>query len=208
MNRLIQDLLDVTRMEGGILAIEPAAVETRQVIADCVDAQKELATSASLELRLDLEEDLPDVWADRDRLLQVFENLIGNAIKFTEPGGCIVVGARSRGREVHFWVRDSGSGIADEDVPHLFDRFWQADNTGRRGTGLGLPIVKGIVEAHGGRIWVESTKGHGSTFFFTIPTAAHASQNLTGFASLPWSLTATEWRQSFTQSLRRVGTHT
>ena len=178
MNRLIQDLLDVTRMEGGILAMEPAAVETRQVIGDCVDAHRELATSASLELRVDLEAELPDVWADRDRLLQVFENLIGNAVKFTGPTGSIVVGAQSQGREVHFWVGDSGPGIADEDVPHLFDRFWQADNTGRRGTGLGLPIVKGIVEAHGGRIWVESTKGHGSTFFFTIPAAAHASQNL------------------------------
>jgi signal transduction histidine kinase len=178
MNRLIEDLLDVTRMEGGILTIEPAAVETRQAIAECIVAHKDLATSTSLELRLDLEEDLPDVWADRDRLLQVFENLIGNAIKFTDPGGCIVVGARSRDQEVHFWVRDSGSGIAEEDMPHLFDRFWQADTTGRRGTGLGLPIVKGIVEAHSGRIWVESPKGQGSTFFFTIPTAAHATQEL------------------------------
>ena len=171
MNRLIQDLLDVTRMEGGTLPLEPGAVETRQLIADCLDAQQELATSASLELRLDLEENLPDVWAVRDRLLQVFENLIGNAIKFTDPGGYIVVGAASRDREVHFWVRDSGSGIAEEDVLHVFDRFWQADNARHRGTGLGLLIAKGIVEAHGGRIWVESTKGHGSTFFFTIPTA-------------------------------------
>jgi signal transduction histidine kinase len=169
MNRLIQDLLDVARMEGGILTIEPAVVKTRQTIADCIDAHRDLATSASLELQVDLEEDLPDVWADRDRLLQVFENLIGNAVKFTEPNGRIVVGARSRDREVHFWVRDNGTGIDDADMPHLFDRFWQADNAGRRGTGLGLPIVKGIVEAHGGRVWVESVKGHGSTFFFTIP---------------------------------------
>ena len=130
MNRLIQDLLDVSRMEGGILTIEPAVVETRQAIADCLDAHKELAASASLELRLDLEEGLAEVWADRDRLLQVFENLIGNSIKFTAPGGWIVVGARSDGREVQFWVRDNGSGIASEDVPKLFDRFWQADNTG------------------------------------------------------------------------------
>jgi signal transduction histidine kinase len=176
MNRLIQDLLDVARMEGAILTIQPAAVETRQAITDCVDAHQELAACGSLEMRLDLEEDLAEVWADRDRLFQVFENLIGNAIKFTDPGGHIVVGARSRDREVDFWVRDSGSGIADEDLPRLFDRFWQAENTARRGTGLGLPIVKGIVEAHGGRIWAESTKGHGSTFFFTIPAAAHASQ--------------------------------
>ena len=172
MNRLIQDLLDVTRMEGGTLTIVPAIVETRRAIADCVDAHKELAASASLELRVDLEGDLPDVWADRDRLLQVFENLIGNAVKFTQPGGFIVVGARSWDQDVHFWVRDNGAGIADEDVPQLFDRFWQADNAKRLGAGLGLPIVKGIVDAHGGRIWVESIKGHGSTFHFTIPTAA------------------------------------
>jgi len=178
MNRLIEDLLDVTRMEGGILAIEPAAVKTREAIADCIDAHRDLAVSASLELQVDLEDNLPDVWADRDRLLQIFENLIGNAVKFTAPGGRIVVGARSRDREVQFWVCDNGAGIADTDVPQLFDRFWQANNSGRRGTGLGLPIVKGLVESHGGRIWVESVKGHGSTFFFTIPRAsAHASRN-------------------------------
>jgi PAS domain S-box-containing protein len=175
MNRLIQDLLDVARMEGGILVIEPAAVETGQVIADCVDAHRDLAASASLELWAEPEADLPAVWADRDRLLQVFENLIGNAIKFTGPGGGITLGAEPEGRDVHFWVRDSGCGIADGDVPHLFDRFWQADHTGRHGTGLGLPIAKGIVESHGGRIWVESKKGHGSTFFFTLPRAGHAS---------------------------------
>jgi signal transduction histidine kinase len=178
MKRLIQDLLDVARMEGGFLPIEPGVVETRQAIADCIDAHQDLAASAFLALESDVSADVPDVWADRDRLLQVFENLIGNAIKFTGQSGSIVIGARSQDRGVQFWVRDSGMGIAEEDLPQLFDRFWQADNVRRRGTGLGLPIVKGIVEAHGGRIWVESVKGRGSIFFFTIPTAAHASANL------------------------------
>jgi PAS domain S-box-containing protein len=178
MKRLIQDLLDVARMEGGFLPIEPGVVETRQAIADCIDAHQDLAASAFLALESDVSADVPDVWADRDRLLQVFENLIGNAVKFTAQSGSIVIGARSQDRAVQFWVRDSGMGIAEEDLPQLFDRFWQADNVRRRGTGLGLPIVKGIVEAHGGRIWVESVKGRGSTFFFTIPTAAHASANL------------------------------
>jgi PAS domain S-box-containing protein len=176
MNRLILDLLDVTRMEGGALTMQPAAIDTPQVVADCLAAHQELASSASLELRMELEEGLPDVWADRDRILQVFENLIGNAIKFTEPGGCIAVGARRHGAEVQFLVRDSGPGIARDDVPRLFDRFWQAANVKPGGTGLGLPIVKGIVEAHGGRVWVESTEGRGTTFFFTIPTAASASR--------------------------------
>jgi signal transduction histidine kinase len=102
----------------------------------------------------------------------VCENLIGNAIKFSEAGGWIVVGAASRDHEVVFWVSDTGSGIASEDMPRVFDRFWQATRAGRQGAGLGLPITKGIVEAHGGRIWVESTPGRGTTFSFTIPKAA------------------------------------
>jgi signal transduction histidine kinase len=178
MNRLIQDLLDVTRMEGGVLPIEPGVIGTRQAIADCIDAHQDLAASAFLSLESDVAADVADVWADRDRLFQVFENLIGNAVKFTAHRGSIVIGARSQDRGVQFWVRDSGMGIAEEEVPQLFDRFWQADNVRRQGTGLGLPIVKGIVEAHGGRIWVESVKGRGSTFFFTIPAVGHASANL------------------------------
>ena len=175
MNRLIQDILDVTRIEAGGLSVEQTRVPARQVVADVVEAQKQLAASASIELRLDLAEDLPELCVDRDRLIQVFENLVGNAVKFTKPGGSITVGAAPRAGEVLLWVADTGSGIAGEHLPHLFDRFWQARPAGRRGAGLGLPIVKGIVEAHGGRIWVESTLGRGSTFFFTIPTAPHAS---------------------------------
>ncbi|MGZ3441200.1 MAG: sensor histidine kinase, partial [Polyangia bacterium] len=108
---------------------------------------------------------------DRDRLLQVFENLIGNAMKFTKTGGSITVGADSREHEVVFRVADTGLGIAAENLPHVFDRFWQATRADRLGAGLGLPITKGIVEAHGGRIWVESTLGRGTTFFFSIPHA-------------------------------------
>lgn len=175
MNRLIQDLLDVSRIEAGHLSIEQARVSAGQVISDAVEAQRLLAARASLELQLDVARDLPEVWADRDRLLQVFENLIGNAIKFTASGGRIVAGAAPRNGEVLFWVTDTGPGIAAENLPRLFDRFWQAQKAGRCGAGLGLPIVKGIVEAHGGRIWVESTLGRGTTFFFTIPTAPRAT---------------------------------
>jgi signal transduction histidine kinase len=172
MNRLIQDLLDVTRMEGGRLAIEQARVPPRQIVSESLETQKLLAQSASLSLKPDLQDNLPDVWADRDRLLQILENLVGNAIKFTNAGGRIVVGAASRGRDVIFWVKDTGSGMAADDLPHVFDRFWQAKETASRGTGLGLPIAKGLVEAHGGRIWVESALGRGTTFFFTIPAVA------------------------------------
>ena len=172
MNRLIQDLLDVARMEVGPLHVEPRRTQAVQIASHAVESQRPLASAASLDLWLDLGQDLPDVWADRDRLLQVFENLIGNAVKFTASGGRIMVGAAVQEPEVLFWVADTGSGIAAEDQPHLFDQFWQARKENRRhGVGLGLPIVKGIVQAHGGRVWVESTPRRGSTFFFTIPTA-------------------------------------
>ncbi len=114
---------------------------------------------------------MPDVWADRDRLLRVFDNLVGNALKFTPPGGHIRVGAALNEDEVRFWVADTGVGIATEDLPHVFDRFWQARKGERRGTGLGLTIVKAIIEAHGGRIWVESALGVGTTFFFALSAA-------------------------------------
>ena len=119
-----------------------------------------------------MEEDVPEILGDRDRLLQVFENLIGNAIKFTDAGGCITVSAVAGDPDIVFRVQDSGHGIAPEHLPLLFDRFWQATKIGRQGAGLGLPITKGIVEAHGGRIWVESAPDRGSTFSFTIPKAA------------------------------------
>jgi len=178
MNRLIQDLLDVAVMESGQLTIERTRLSAHELIVGAVDMQRPLVSSYSLELRVDVDHHLPDVWGDRDRLLQVFENLIGNAIKFTKGGGRITVGAFLRDHEVIFRVTDTGSGIAPEKVPRVFDRFWQASRTGRVGAGLGLPITKGIVEAHGGRIWVESASGSGSTFFFTIPTAVAAHDKL------------------------------
>jgi len=178
MNRLIQDLLDVTLLEAGQLTIERARLPADGLIDEAVDLQKPLASSASLELRVEVGPDVAAVWGNRDRLLQVFENLIGNAIKFTRPGGRITAGATSRGDEVVFSVADTGCGIPSEDLPRVFDRFWQATRRGSEGAGLGLPITKGIVEAHAGRIWVESTPGRGSTFFFTIPTALAARDRL------------------------------
>ncbi len=169
MNRLIQDLLDVTLIEAGSLSVERGRVSAGLLVSDSIEAQMTTASQSSLELLVEVPPDLPEVWADRDQLLRVFENLIGNAVKFSQPGGRITVGAAPRDSEVLFWVADTGAGIAAEDLPHLFERFWQARKGDRRGAGLGLTIVKGIVEAHGGRIWVESTPGRGSTFYFTIP---------------------------------------
>ena len=171
MNRLIADLLDVTRLEAEGLSIEPARVGAAARCARPWRTSVPLASTASLEIGLEVARDLPEVWADRERLLQVLENLIGNAIKFTESGGRITVGASRSDGEDLFRVSDTGRGIAAEQVPHVFARFWQSRRGGRSGAGLGLPIVKGLVEAQGGRIWVETAPGRGSTFRFTIPTA-------------------------------------
>jgi PAS domain S-box-containing protein len=174
MNHLIDDLLDVTRMEAGRFSIQQADLATGPLVAESIEAQRGLAEAAALDLRVDTAGYLPDVFADHDRLLQVLGNLVGNAIKFTQPGGIITVGAAPRGGEVLFWVADTGVGIAADKIPHVFERFWQAEKGERRGTGLGLPIVRGIVEAHGGRVWVESELARGSTFFFTMPAAPRA----------------------------------
>ena len=172
MNRLIDDLLDVTRIEAGRLTVERSRISAAQIARHAGDTQRALATSRSREIRLDISEDLCEILGDRDRLLQVFENLIGNAIRFAPTDGTITVGAFRQDGAVRFWVRDTGPGIAIEDQPQLFDRFWQARTAKRGGgAGLGLPIVKGIVEAHGGRVWVESAPGSGSTFYFEIPVA-------------------------------------
>ena len=176
MDRLIQDLLDVTRVEAGALRLQCSPLSVRDLVIEAVTAQRSLADSSGRRIELDLDpEELPEVWGDRNRLLRVFDNLIGNAIKFTEAGGQVTVGAATREGDVVFRVSDTGCGVSPENLPHVFDRFWQAaEHAGRLGAGLGLPITKGIVEAHGGRIWVEGTLGRGSTFFFAIPCAKPA----------------------------------
>jgi PAS domain S-box-containing protein len=171
MNRLIDDLLDVARIEQGVLSMRKEAIEVRPFLREVVATQHALAAARSIALDSTVESDTGDVLADRDRLAQVFENLIGNAVKFTPDGGRIHVGAAERGDEIWLWVADTGAGISADRVAHVFDRFWQEDDVDRRGMGLGLMIVKGIVEAHGGRVWVESEVGVGSTFFLALPKA-------------------------------------
>jgi signal transduction histidine kinase len=144
------------------------------VLVEAVEAQQSLASARSLELHLQIPPHLPEVWADRHRLSQCLENLIGNALKFTGAGGVITISARPRDGEVVFSVRDTGVGIASDHLPRLFDPFWQASHGQHHGAGLGLPIVKGIIEAHGGQIWVNSTLGEGSEFCFTLPQLCQA----------------------------------
>jgi PAS domain S-box-containing protein len=170
-DRLIQDLLDVSRIEASHIALERTTTPTLAVVKDALESNEPCVAAARLTLHTEIKGDLPPIWADRDRVLQVFANLLSNAVKFTPAGGHIVVGADPHGQEVRFWVADTGCGISNEDLQHVFDRFWQAQKSDRRGTGLGLPICKGIIEAHGGRIWIESKVDVGSTFYFTIPVA-------------------------------------
>jgi signal transduction histidine kinase len=177
-NRLISDLLDVARIQAGGMAVEPVPVETASLVQEAVEAAAPLATGKKLRLERELPENLPDVCSDRDRILQVFGNLIGNAIKFTPEGGQITVRVENETQAVKFAVCDTGPGIPPEHLAHVFDRYWQAKSTAKLGTGLGLSIAKGIVEAHGGRIWVESEPGHGASFLFTLPAAPPTGANL------------------------------
>jgi signal transduction histidine kinase/FixJ family two-component response regulator len=169
--RLLRDLLDVSAIEEGHFAIERRRLDPTALILSALESQQSLAADASVITATDLSPSLPPIDADEERLLEVLENLIGNAIKFTSPGGTISIGASSENEQIKVWVADNGSGIPAQQLPHIFDRFWQAKRGDRRGTGLGLTICKGIVEAHDGQIWAESTPGKGTTLFFTLPAA-------------------------------------
>jgi signal transduction histidine kinase len=167
-SRLVQDLVRINAIQAGKFSIESEQVDFGALIAAVADSQGVLAAEASVSLGTDLDPALGMIEADPERLTELFENLIGNSLKFTSPGGCLAIGAARGGEQILAWVKDTGSGIAREELPHVFDRFWQARNGARRGVGLGLTICKAIVEAHGGRIWAESELGVGTTMFFTL----------------------------------------
>jgi PAS domain S-box-containing protein len=169
MNRLIQDLLDVKRIESGRLVVEPRPQSVASVVTEAMEMLRPLATGNSLTLCAEVPADLPQAQIDSPRIHQVLSNLVGNSIKFTPAGGTITLRAEAFGDEVRISVIDTGPGIAPEQLPHLFGRYWQGAAGDRRGIGLGLAIAKGIVEAHKGRIWVESAVGQGSRFHFTVP---------------------------------------
>jgi signal transduction histidine kinase len=186
MNRLIQDLLDVAKLETGRLAIEvePVAVETLR--DEAVELLAPLAAECNLSLTAAVEPDLPLVYVDRGRILQVLSNLVGNAIKFTPAGGQITLHVRRDAGAVRFAVIDTGSGIAPDQMQRIFGRFWQAQPSDRRGLGLGLTIAKSIVDAHGGTIGAESRPGEGSEFWFTIPVAQPDDSIVSPSGAHPW----------------------
>jgi signal transduction histidine kinase len=183
MARLIEDLLDVTRLEGGKrLPIEPAAVEPAELLHEADEIFRAQASVASVTIVYDAPDGLPPVHADRHRVMQVMTNLVGNSMKFTPPGGRITVAAKLQGDRVLFSISDTGPGIPKENLADIFSPYWQAKRAERLGAGLGLPIARGIVEAHGGRIWVESEPGRGTDFYFTLPVDPGALTTAAGSA--------------------------
>jgi PAS domain S-box-containing protein len=169
--RLIRDLLDVTRIEAGQFSIEPQALDVEALVSEACGAFLELAHEKSITLEHTVDTNMPSVLGDRDRVSQVLGNLLGNAIRFTPQGGHVHVRAKRRRECIEFSVEDTGPGISREALPNVFDRFWRASPSDRKGLGLGLAIVKGIVGAHHGRVWANSEIGKGSAFFFSLPLA-------------------------------------
>ena len=172
MDSLIRDLLDVTRVEAGRLSVEATATDVDDLLTDALLTLDPVAKAKGIELKLTTEQSLPLIEADRERIRQALSNLIGNSVKFSPSESTIVLRAARVDGEVVVSVKDQGPGMTTEQLSHAFDRFWQSRRTDREGAGLGLAITRGIIEAHGGRIWAESEIGAGSTFHFTLPLAA------------------------------------
>jgi signal transduction histidine kinase len=168
MNALLSDLLDLAKIEAGRFEVHPTRQASSVILDEALVVMSPLAEQKSIRLVIDASPSA-DVLADRDRIYQVLSNLLSNAIKFTPEGGEIRLCTQSAAEGVRFSVIDAGPGIPARELPHIFNRYWQARKTARQGSGLGLYIAKGIVEAHHGRIWVESSTGVGSSFHFVLP---------------------------------------
>ena len=175
MHRMALDLLDLARLEGGIADLKMSQVDVEALLNSIVEKFTPQARSVRVDLLLSIPDDLPTLIGDGDRLAQVFDNLVDNALKFTSVDGQVTISARQVVAEMEISVADSGLGVAKEALPRLFDRFYQADPSRaggeNHGAGLGLAIVKEIVEAHGGRIGVRSQAGQGAIFTIHLPIA-------------------------------------
>ncbi len=171
MERLIHDLLDLTKIESGRIVLDRRPHDADDLITSCLNMLAPQIHAHGIEIVKEVHAGEAIADADRSRVIQVLSNLIGNAIKFTGKGGRIRIEATATGDGIRFSIVDNGPGIPAEQLPHIFDRYWQARRTRGATSGLGLSIARGIVEAHGGRIWVESALHIGTRFFFTLPEA-------------------------------------
>jgi signal transduction histidine kinase len=168
MNRLIEDLLTSTRIEAGQLRVQPRECDVVGLIEEFDEVIFPLLSGKSIQLICSIGPDLPKALADADRVIQVLSNLVGNAVKYTPVGAAIALSVTAYNRSIQFSVKDSGPGIPENELPQIFDQYWQGQHH-KGGSGLGLYIAKALVEAHGGRIWIESVVGEGTTVFFTVP---------------------------------------
>ncbi|MDQ3412931.1 MAG: cell wall metabolism sensor histidine kinase WalK, partial [Chloroflexota bacterium] len=174
---LVNELLDLARLESGRVTLNRDVLSPPDVLHHALDRLRPQTARALLTLVSDIPDDLPPICADRARVEQVMLNLVHNAIKFTPAGGTITVSARANQGALVVTVTDTGVGVAEEEMPRLFERFYKADRArSSDGTGLGLAIAKHIVQAHAGVIWVESEAGRGSRFSFTLPLAEEAAK--------------------------------
>lgn len=169
MQRLIQDLLDVARLEAGHFSVNMKITPAEPIVRSVCHSNEALAEQRHQTIECNIDGELGNICADRDRVVQVFSNLIGNAMKFSPEGAVITLDACVEDKFVVFRVRDNGPGIPEGDFKNLFRAYWQAKKTAHLGAGLGLAIVRGIVEAHGGRVWAENATSGGAVFSFTIP---------------------------------------
>src|SRR5579883_731837 len=179
--RLINDILDIERIESGKVAMEKKTCDTAELIQQAVELVQSIAQES--EIRLTVSADSVQIWADPDRFVQVMTNLLSNAIKFSPPGSKVTIRAQHERNELQIQVKDQGRGIPSDKLEAIFGRFQQVDASDSRekgGTGLGLAICRSIIQQHGGRIWAESTLGSGSTFFVVLPALAEASGKESG----------------------------
>lgn len=173
LSKLVDDLAELNRAETGRLPLKPAPCSLEEILEGLTPLLMQIELEEK-KFHLEVAEGLPRLWVDRERIIQVLINVLGNALAFTPPGGEIVLRAFPEGKGLHLQVADSGPGINRDDLPHVFDRFYRADKSRSRrrgGTGLGLAIARSFVQAQGGQIWAESSPGQGSIFHIVLPAA-------------------------------------
>jgi signal transduction histidine kinase len=179
MDRLIGDLLDTARLQAGRFSLQLKDVKASRLLRQAEETFRQMAADKKIQFEVSVPAQDLTLRADEDRAAQVLGNLLGNAFKFTPAGGRVTLSVSRSDGDAQFHVADTGPGLSEEQIGRLFERFWQGRPGDRRGVGLGLTIARGIVEAHAGRMWVDSTPGNGSTFSFSLPLA---SQQADAFA--------------------------